>query len=62
MRTGDVIKFGSSSRLYVFSGPEEMIRPEIETEALRKKREFVSIAVSYFFPRMFLNPSLWPTK
>ncbi|CAM9842273.1 unnamed protein product, partial [Heterosigma akashiwo] len=42
LRTGDVVKFGQSTRLHVFEGPEELRPQEDEPEALREKRAAVN--------------------
>lgn len=38
VNVGDVIRFGLSSRLYIFQGPSELMPPERELEKLRKAK------------------------
>ncbi|KAL7101102.1 hypothetical protein ACP275_08G035900 [Erythranthe tilingii] len=38
LHVGDVIRFGQSSRLYIFQGPSDLMRPEADLKKLRKAK------------------------
>ncbi|XP_047310704.1 kanadaptin [Impatiens glandulifera] len=38
LHVGDVIRFGQSTRLYIFQGPSELMRPEGDLKSIRKAR------------------------